>query len=301
MPRQESLEAMTDALGNRLVGWLDDFFWWLIHKREPPKDPLRRQATLRAFQRLWVAGTLGAFFSLLVRNIPLDWQERSWPGDFNYTADRFIRYGYLFWFIAYFLISNLDNDYQDPAPTWKELFYDVVQSAGALTAAFFLGFGQPDAHYRLYAHAIFSGEIALICTVSLIFFHKNATAGVNLLRAVGGVISFAAVALALWSDEQKAVFVLLGALHLGLWAVLLSYLRIRVDMPSKKKEANGKAIAKKDGLAGLATKDDIEKLATKDEMNVMLEELKKEITDLHTYVVTKQDLIDEVKKRNGPG
>jgi hypothetical protein len=57
-------------------------------------------------------------------------------------------------------------------------------------------------------------------------------------------------------------------------------------------------VAKKEDLALLATKEDIKKLATKEELNAVREELRNEITRLHADVVTKHDLIDEVKKLN---
>jgi hypothetical protein len=110
---------------------------WLRGLNLPQKDKAKK-----VFERMWVAGTLGAFFAAFVRTIPIDartltfhFQSVCWPC----TWDRVIRYGYLLWLLDYFFISNVRNEEQVP-PKVKDLVFDVLQSTSALGAAIFLGF-----------------------------------------------------------------------------------------------------------------------------------------------------------------
>src|SRR5712692_5259995 len=93
----------------------------------PPKNPEKRLAFQKAFQDLWVAGTLGAFFTAFARSLPVHLREISRHFDTEYTIDRFVRYGYLLWLLAYFLISNLQNRQSKTLNKW-DITYDVVQS-----------------------------------------------------------------------------------------------------------------------------------------------------------------------------
>jgi hypothetical protein len=62
----------------------------------------------KAFLVLWVGGTVGGFFSALMRSVPLHLGQLAWPSHANraYTSDLVLRYGYLAWLIIYFGLSN---------------------------------------------------------------------------------------------------------------------------------------------------------------------------------------------------
>ena len=101
------------------------------------KNVERRKAAKRAFQKLWVAGTLGAFFTAFARTLPVHIKEWAWPPDAPYTIDLIVRYGYLLWLLAYFFISNLENEQSKSEPKKWEITFDILQSLSGLMAALF--------------------------------------------------------------------------------------------------------------------------------------------------------------------
>ena len=48
-----------------------------------------RDAARKAFQTMWVAGTVGAFFAALTRNLPVHMRDLSSSPDAAYTLDTF--------------------------------------------------------------------------------------------------------------------------------------------------------------------------------------------------------------------
>lgn len=92
-----------------------------------------------AFRRFLVAGTAGAFLSILFRNLPRDLRGTSLSPDWPYTVDLFVRYGYLIWMLLYFFMSanNAEEDEQRP---WRELGFGIAQSICALYSQYWLGF-----------------------------------------------------------------------------------------------------------------------------------------------------------------
>jgi hypothetical protein len=219
--------------GNSTRNW----FWKCMGEDRPPKSDKKRTAFVKGFQKLWVAGTMGAFFTALVRNLPVHLKQRAWPCDWNYTIDLFVRYGYLFWLLAYFLVSTVGIDDENNQSTKWDITYDVGQSVFSLTAAFFLGFVLPDQTYKLGAYAITNGVICAICFVALWWFHDatGATVGINRLRIVGGMISLLSLVLALSvraviGEPQTWVFVIFAGLLLVLIFILGAYIRIRMDV-----------------------------------------------------------------------
>lgn len=214
-----------------------NLFWQLMGGDRPPKSDKKRTDFAKGFQKLWVAGTMGAFFTAFVRNLPVHLQQFAWPCDWNYTIDLFVRYGYLLWLLAYFLVSTVGIDDESYGRAKKDIAYDIGQSACSLTAAFFLGFILPDQSYKLGAYAITNGVICAICFVALWLFHDppGAPQGVNHLRLAGGVISFLSLALALSvrtviGAPQTWVFIIFAGLLLILFFILLAYIRIRIDV-----------------------------------------------------------------------
>jgi hypothetical protein len=203
----------------------------------PPKSDKKRKAFAKGFQKLWVAGTMGAFFTALVRNLPVHLKQFAWPCDWNYTIDLFVRYGYLLWLLTYFLVSTVGIDDEGYEATKRDIIYDVGQSAFSLTAAFFLGFVLPDQHYKLGAYAITNGVICAICFVALWWFHdaRSATKGINRLRGAGGVISLLSLALALsvragMGAPQTWIFIIFAGFLFVMILILVAYIRIRMDV-----------------------------------------------------------------------
>jgi len=205
----------------------------------PPKNSEKRQAINKAFQELWVAGTMGAFFTAFARNLPGHFREFMWPPDWPYTIDRFTRYGYLLWFLAYFFISNFQNK-QSKIVRGKDIFYDVLQSGGALVVAYVLGFVVPceSCTVRL-AYGFTNGTIFVICLFSLILFHRGPhPSGVNPMRAAGLLISILSIGLTFailpqtGSPSVKALLAF-GGLLLLLLVLLAAYISIRVTKPAR--------------------------------------------------------------------
>ena len=214
-----------------------NWFWKLMGANRPPRCEEKRTAFAKGFQKLWVAGTMGAFFAAFVRCLPVHLKQRAWPPDPKYTIDLFVRYGYLLWLLFYFLVSNVGIDDKDYKPNRWDIIYDVGQSAFSLAAAFFLGFVVPDQTYKLGAYAITNGVICAICFVARWWFRTRpgAQQGINRLRTAGGLISlfslvFALVVRAVSGEPQTWVFMTFAGLLLVLVFILCAYFRIRLDV-----------------------------------------------------------------------
>jgi hypothetical protein len=218
--------------GNSSRNW----FWKLMGQDRPRKNDKKRTAFAKGFQKLWVAGTMGAFFTALARNLPVHLKQFAWPCDWNYTIDLFVRYGYLLWLLFYFLVSNIRIDDEDYVRSKWDIPFDVGQSACSLTAAFFLGFILPDQPYKLGAYAITNGVICAICFAAFALFDpSDAAKGINRLRIAGGVISFLSIVLALVVREVMGapptwVFGMFAGLLFSLILILVAYYRIRIDV-----------------------------------------------------------------------
>lgn len=195
------------------------------------KNLERRQAARRAFQKLWVAGTLGAFFTAFVRTIPVHFELRAWPPEALYTTDMVVRYGYLSWLLAYFFISNLENEQSTSIPKKWEITYDIVQSSSGLTAALFLGFIVPVSFMPLTAYSITNGAIFLICALSICWFNEGQPCEIIAIRYIGAGLSLLSVILSLVLPYSFGSLVLFLVLLIALWVVLLRFIHLRLDTP----------------------------------------------------------------------
>lgn len=172
------------------------------------------------FVRMWIAGTMGAYFTFLFRNLALDIptfsiHEADWP----YTLVVWIRYAYLLWFLAYFFGSNVSYERNKEILSAWEVGFDVTQAVIGIIAAFFLGFivrAADGATSWRCAVAAANGAIALICLFSLICFgwrQKPEEDGrkLNILRWCGFVsssLAFVLVILAAGVAEGGRVWLL---------------------------------------------------------------------------------------------
>ncbi|HWZ57819.1 MAG TPA: hypothetical protein VNW46_02495 [Gemmatimonadaceae bacterium] len=211
------------------------FLWTVAGATKPEQgNTAKRKKYKVEFQKLWVAGTLGALFTAVARNLPLDvlaavhWFQSHQPFQIDYTLDRVVRYGYLFWLLTYFFTSSVELLVRDNVQKW-DIPYDLLQSACTLIAAFFLGFIVPDQHYGLFAYAVTAGAIAVICLFSLIWFGDGAPPGVNRLRAMGLVLALICLVVAYIGPLQTGVLCALLALLVGLALVLWAYICVRLD------------------------------------------------------------------------
>lgn len=166
----------------------------------------RRLQPSKAFQRLWVAGTLGAFFTALARTLPGDLYQLVHQFDGGFALNAALRYGYQLWLIWYFFLSNLRSQNDDP-PKRREVFYDVVQSVCGLTAAYYLGFlVSPDP--RDLINGIFHGVLAylapnaailVICLLAFYLFRERHPE-LQTPRGLGAAIAFASMVLVILID-----------------------------------------------------------------------------------------------------
>ncbi len=211
---------------------MNEFFWKTIvgAKSVPQKDLEKRRTFKKSLQQLYVAGTLGAFFSALARNLPADIFRLRSAAFGNVAIDRCIRYGYVFWLLTYFFVSNTENDRRKASviEPW-DITYDIIQSLFSLVALFVLGF-IVDTPYKLGAYAWTNLAIAAICFLSLVWFRESEEAknsGINRLRWAGFVVSAVSVLFALFCRYDAYVLLSFAFLQLGLWAFLSLFVYIR--------------------------------------------------------------------------
>lgn len=198
------------------MGRLTDFF---TAARKP--FAANREFT-RALLRMWIAGTMGAYFTFLFRNLALDLPSFALHQiDWRYTGSVWIRYAYLWWFLAYFFVSNVRHEANQETLTKWDVAFALAQAIASFVAAYYLGFivRGPDngfAEPTSTAVELANGAIAIICSFSLICFGyrrdaKAADTELNGLRWVGLGSSLVALsAIFRLSSVSEASGVLVG-------------------------------------------------------------------------------------------
>ncbi len=143
--------------------------------------------------------------------------------------DLLIRYGYLLWLIAYFLISAT-YDAEGGELRWRDIWFDVLQSAFSFLAAFFLGFIGATEHYEFRsAYAVTNVAIIFISLFSLWLFGFESEPVLNWLRGLGLLISVVSFLLTFRPMPDTHALRWFAGLLVGLWLILLAYIRFRLD------------------------------------------------------------------------
>lgn len=197
------------------------------------------------FVRMWIAGTMGAYFTFLFRNLALDLPTFSIrDANCSYTLMVCIRYAYLLWFLAYFFGSNVRYERNKAGLSAWDVGFDVTQAVIGIVAAFFLGFivrAADFAYSTSSAVEAANGGIALICLFSLICFGCRGDRGddgnkLNMLRGVGLVTSVLALGLLILTSsvpEAFRVWVRCAAVLPGVVPFIALLLFIRIQWKSQ--------------------------------------------------------------------
>jgi len=211
--------------------------WKILGRdKKPDKNTENRKKAWLAFQHMWVAGTFGVFFVVLISNLPTHIFQIAWPDDFKYTFQIILSYGYLLWYLAYFFISNLYNEILQKAGA-KDLVFDVLQSVIAFYAVYTLGFVTLKLNLDFQSYANASMSVFLICLLSLILFWCTSKKEINLIRIYGIIISIMSFIVAKYGGEISLLhsyspYIVLIILLLFLWAILWPFIIIRIDEAS---------------------------------------------------------------------
>lgn len=182
---------------------------------------LSRIDAIKAIQKMWVAGTLGIFFTTLLRSIAIHIQQSSLSPNWFYTLDLFIRYGYLLWLLVYFFMSNLRIDQTNEK---KELSFDVIQSLASWTTLVALDFvvpgkGLPHDQFR-WAVTVANLTIILIAALALNWFPDL---NLRTVRRAGIGCAIASL-LVVWLPFREVIVLgIVGVLELLLLTVLAFY------------------------------------------------------------------------------
>ncbi len=164
--------------------------WKFLDREAPAENPKRRAEFLKAIQKLWLAGALGALFFSIARNLPghlsmlylcnLNLEE---------TLSILLKYMLIVWFVAYFMISAMDNEQTGALHRCKDIVFDLIQSTSALIAAYFLGFVIPLDNPKDNGYAWALSVIMIICLLSYQCFKNEARPGVNSIRIWGAYLA----------------------------------------------------------------------------------------------------------------
>jgi hypothetical protein len=205
----------------------------------------------KAFAKLFVAGTVGAYFGFISRNLSLDLQTVSLSSpDWTYTLGVFIRYLYVVLFLAYFFVSHFSLEAESSQIKWPQIWFNMIQCAVAFIAAYFLDVlirGKVElAHPTLIGVLWANVAIGVICISSLIFFAKSdssaepdAKPALNTLRVGALTISIGAAVFAFCATGETCggLFLILGTQGFLLWVVVemfkLVNQQIRADRAQK--------------------------------------------------------------------
>ncbi|WP_316366531.1 hypothetical protein [Candidatus Thiodiazotropha sp. CDECU1] len=208
---------------------------WKILVRDKPESSNNRDKARLAFQSMWVAGTLGAFFVALLSNLSKHIPETAWPKDVDalYTMQLILSYGYLLWFLTYFFISNFSNEILQKARK-KDLLFDIIQSLVAFFAAYKLGFLSLNLNFSYISYAYASASVFVICFLSFLLFGCESKRGINLIRVYGLIISLISIFSANYFAEKQSVeqvgeYFMLAVIHFLMWIILWPFMWIRID------------------------------------------------------------------------
>jgi hypothetical protein len=187
----------------------------------------------KAFRDLWVAGTVGGFVAALMRSVPLDARALIHSPSGRFTFDLILRYVYMLWFIAYFLVSNLNKD----EPKKFDIAFDIIQSATSFAAAFALGIAVRGEGYQFdrsaEAFEFTNGAILAICLFSLLFYLRRAnwTKDKNLhgLRICGAVMAIVGLVAARHDPMTICQLNSLAITLLVLIVLLALFARMRIN------------------------------------------------------------------------
>lgn len=184
----------------------------------------------RTFVKMWIAGTMGAYFTFLFRNLAADVPTFSlFQIDCGYTFYVWVRYAYLFWFLAYFFASNVRHEGNQQTISKWDIWFNVAQALASFGAAYYLGFLTRGGDATLSgstscAVGAANAAIAIICMFSLIGFgYRSADSAenrtLNRLRWVGfwsSMLALGAVVLASCIGEGYRTLAFSGAALFGL-------------------------------------------------------------------------------------
>ncbi|HTP69289.1 MAG TPA: hypothetical protein VMJ35_10335 [Dongiaceae bacterium] len=217
-----------------LVAFMDGLLH-LLHIEKPAANTKRRRDMVKAIRKLWVAGALGAFFTALSRNLPVD---LPWPlpaFDWTHLARQLLRYGYLLWLLGYFLVSSVSverfttDTAKDSREILRDILFDIIQSFLALLSAYAMGFLQPGSAMADWAFYFPNGAILMICILSRTMFGADQTKGINDLRMVGMILTTVSIVTLIFGFEQYLLYSTLLFVLVLLFVMLLMYFRIRLD------------------------------------------------------------------------
>lgn len=199
-----------------------------------------RATAKKAFQRLWVAGAMGAFFSALIKTLPVDWANRTSHPNWAFTFETWLRYSYLLWLLAYFFASNLRAQSSDPPRKW-EVTYDLIQSISALIAAYFMGFVVTVDFSDATRFGVANAAIFAICFLAFCWSFQRVQQGlapnteehkkVQRLRIAGAIVAAISALLAIFGPylvDQVYVSSILLITLLILATILWIFIKIRI-------------------------------------------------------------------------
>lgn len=213
--------------------------WEFLGRKAPAENQKRRSEFLKAIQKLWLAGALGALFFSIARNLPVHLPmilcNPNWE-----TFAILLKYMFIVWFVAYFMISAMDNEQAGMPHRDKDIIFDLFQSTSALVAAYFLGFvitldNPEDNILKGYAWAL--AVIMAICLTSYHYFEDEARDGVNSIRICGFCLaSYGLVFCGLFQESKLSLYISLLIIQVLLLFLLFIYLKIGFDEPPKEIE-----------------------------------------------------------------
>jgi len=180
-------------------------------------NSLRNENAKKALIKVWVAGTYGAFFAAFTRSIPVDWAAIC--NNCSTVNDiLFLKYGYSFWFLIYFVVSNINNEQMSRKIHIRDIIFDIIHSILALIAAHKMGLFSTGAEALMLGDFQWSNiSIISICLLSLAFYldyrGKDYFILLNVLRFIGAVIGLCnLLVLHFYSDgscsRMDAIFIL---------------------------------------------------------------------------------------------
>lgn len=213
-----------------------NLIWKFLGRKAPTKKTKRRNEFLKAIQKLWLAGALGALFFSIARNLPnhlpmINLCNPNWEETFSI----WLKYMYIVWFVAYFMVSAMDNEQVGAPHRCKDILFDLIQSTFSLIAAYFLGFviplNSPEDNILIgYVWALV--VIMVICLLSYHWFKDEARCGVNSIRICGFCLaSLGLVFCGLFQESELGLYILLFFIQALLLFLLFIYLKIGFDEP----------------------------------------------------------------------
>jgi hypothetical protein len=220
-------------------------FKWLTET-----DEGERKKVSQEFRHAFINGLVGTLFVAVLRTSVLRFHEilETYHGatcNGIYTWDNTLRYGYMLWFLFYFLFSARRSNKEKESlrvKAWDWVFA-IIQAAATVRAAVYLNFLMQTSYSEAEGYRAATASLAIICLCSLCYVFTNEGDEkwwLLAIRTAGAVVCANAWYFFAWLDEPVGDRIGLSVSLAAMIGLLVVFALLTMHRPaSAQKDAGG--------------------------------------------------------------